>query len=133
MDELCLFNQFLVSNSTLWVYGGDKLLFRSNRRGLQPLLEYIDKLVPSRDEIKIFDEIMGNAAALLSVKAGCKKVHSPLGSKSAIRTLRHYNIQYHIDNITLYIRNHEGKDICPMEKLSIGKGPQKFYATVRLL
>jgi len=132
LDELCLFNQFLMSNSTLWIYNGDKLLFTSNRRGLQPLLEYIDKLVPFQSEIKIFDKIMGNAAALLSVKAGCKKVYSPLGSEFAIKTLRRYSVQYHIDSIIPYIPNHERKDMCPMEKLSIGKSPEEFYETARL-
>ena len=130
MDELCLFNQFLVSNNTLWVYNGERLLFTSNRRGLQPLLEYIDKFVPFQDEIKIFDKIMGSAAALLSVKASCKKVYSPLGSELAIKTLRYYNIPYHIDSIIPYIQNHEGKDMCPMEKLSLNKSPEEFYQII---
>ncbi len=133
MDEISLLNQFLVSNNTLWVYNGDRLLFTSSRRGLQPLLEYINKSVPFQDEIKIFDKLIGNAAALLAVKAGCKKIYSPLGSELAIKTLCYYDIQHHIDSITPYIQNHEREDMCPMEKLSINKDPEEFYEAARFL
>ncbi len=94
-----LFNDFLISTDTLRVYDGDRLLFTSNKDGLQPLLEYVDRIVPHRDEIKIFDKIMGNAVALLSVKAGGKKVYSPLGSELAIKTLSDYSVKYHFTEI----------------------------------
>jgi len=126
-----LFNDFLISADTLWVYDGDRLLFTSNKDGLQPLLEYIDRIVPYQNEIKIFDKIMGNAAALLSVKADCRKVYSPLGSQLAIKTLGDYNAEYHFIKIVPYIQNREGEGMCPMEKLSINKSPDEFYETVR--
>lgn len=127
-----LFNQFLMSGNTLWVYGGNTLLFTSSKPGLQSLLEYIGKAVPSQGVVKIFDKVVGNASALLSVKAGCKEIYSPLGSELAIKTLRSYNIQYHFGSITPYILNREGEDMCPMEKLSLNKSPEEFYESVRL-
>jgi len=129
--DTSLFNDFLISDDTLWVYDGDRLIFTSNKDGLQPLLEYIDRLVPCQDEIKIFDKIMGNAAALLSVKADCKKVYSPLGSQLAIKTLGNYNAEYHFTEIVPYIQNREGQGMCPLEKLSINKDPDEFYEAVR--
>ena len=126
-----LFDDFLISADTLWVYDGDRLLFTSNKDGLQPLLEYIDRIVPHQNEIKIFDKVMGNAAALLSVKAGCRKVYSPLGSQLAIKTLDDYNAKYHFARVVPYIQNREGVGVCPMVKLSINKSPDKFYETVR--
>ena len=126
-----LFNDFLISADTLWVYDGDSLIFTSNKDGLQPLLEYIDRIVPYQNEIKIFDKIMGNAAALLSVKADCRKVYSPLGSQLAIKTLGDYNAEYYFTKIVPYIQNREGQGMCPMEKLSINKSPEEFYEAVR--
>lgn len=126
-----LFNDFLISADTLWVYDGDRLIFTSNKDGLQPLLEYIDRIVPYQSEIKIFDKIMGNAAALLSVKADCRKVYSPLGSQLAIKTLGDYNAEYYFTKIVPYIQNREGQGMCPMEKLSINKSPEEFYEAVR--
>ena len=128
-----LFNDFLISADTLRVYDGDRLLFTSNKDGLQPLLEYIDRAVSYQDEIRIFDKIMGNAAALLSVKADGKKVYSPLGSELAIKTLNSYNIEYYFTGIVPYIQNHGGQGMCPMERLSINKNPEEFYEVLRRL
>ena len=66
---------------------------------------------------------MGNAAALLSVKASGKKVYSPLGSELAIKTLSDYSVAYHFTEIVPYIQNRERQGMCPLEKLSINKRP----------
>lgn len=131
--DTSLFNDFLTSANTLRVYDGDRLLFTSSKDGLQPLLEYVDGIVPYQDEIRIFDKIMGNAAALLSVKADGKKVYSPLGSELAIKTLSDYSVEYHFTEIVPYIQNREGQGMCPMEELSINKSPEEFYEVVRRL
>ena len=126
-----LFNEFLISGDTLWVYKEDSRLFISNRSGLLPLLEYIDKSAPYQRQVTVLDRIMGNAAALLSVKAGASKVYSPLGSELATGALDKYNIEYHLNEIVPYIRNRNGADMCPMEKLSINKSPEEFYEAVK--
>jgi len=125
-----LFSQFLISGDTLWVYEGDRRLFASNKGVLLPLLEYIDKFRQKR--VTILDKIMGNAAALLSVRAGAGKVYSPLGSKLAVNTLDRYNIEHHLGEIVPFIRARDGEDMCPMEKLSISmSSPDEFYEAVR--
>lgn len=129
--DMHLFNEFLISNDTLQVYKGNRLIFRSNKDGLLPLLDYIDKFVPYQKQVRIFDKIMGNAAALLSVKAACRKVYSPLGSELAIKTLSNHDIEYHLTEIVPHIQNRRGEDMCPMEKLSINKSPEEFYEIVR--
>ena len=125
-----LFHDFLTSGDTLRVYEGSNLLFASEKARLLPLFEYIDKFA-SGHHVVIFDKIMGNAAALLSVKAGCQKVYSPLGSQLAITTLDSYRIRYHLTEIVPYITRPNGEDMCPMEKLSIGKKPEEFCLEVR--
>jgi len=131
--ETSLFNNFVLSTDTLWVYDGNRLLFTSSKDGLKPLLEYVDRVIPHQNKVKIFDKILGNAAALLAVKADCKKVYSPLGSELAIKTLSDYSIEYYFVKIMPYIQNREGKGMCPMEKLSIDKSPEEFYKEVRHL
>ena len=125
------YDEFLTSDDTLRVYKEDRLIFSSNTDGLLPLLDYIDKFASCHKQIEIFDKIMGNAAALLSVKAGCREVCSPTGSELAIRTLENYGIEYHLDEVVPYIQNRSGEDMCPMEKLSIDKSPGEFYEAVR--
>jgi len=125
-----LFNKFSIGSDTLQVYKGSKLLFASNKDRLSPLLEYIDRFAHYQ-RVVIFDKIMGNAAALLAVEAGCREVYSPLGSQLAIKTLDKYHIKYHLTEIVPYIQKPDGEDMCPMEKLSINREPEEFYELIR--
>jgi len=125
------FSEFLNSGDTLRVYDGNQLIFSSNKDRLLPLLEYIDNFANYYQQVVIFDKIMGNAAALLSVKAGCREVYSPLGSQLAIRTLDKYGIKYLITEIVPYIQKPNEEDMCPMEKLSINKEPEEFYEVIK--
>ena len=120
-----------MSNDSLQVYEGNKLLVASDKDGLLPLLEYIDRMAPYHQQVVIFDKIMGNAAALLSVKADCHEVYSPLGSQLAVTTLDRYGIKYHLTEIVPYIQKPNREDMCPMEKLSLNKEPEEFYEAAR--
>ncbi len=127
----CLFNDFLISGETFQIYEGSKLLFTSNRGGLLPLCEYIDRFNPYHHGTVAFDKIMGNAAALLCVKANCLQVYSPLGSQTAVKTLDTYGIRYHFTQIVPYIQQPHSEEMCQMEKLSIDKSPDEFYKIMR--
>ena len=128
---ISLFKEFLISNDTLRVYKDGKLLFGSTGDRLLPLMEYINDFCHDYRQVIVFDKIMGNAAALLSIKAGCQEVYSPLGSQFAIKTLDRYGIKYHVNEIVRYIQKTDGEDMCPTEKLSIDKGPEDFYEVMR--
>ena len=125
------FQKFLMSSDSLHVYKANKIIFTSDKAGLLPLLEYIDRFSLCHQQVTIFDKIMGNGAALLSILANCQKVYSPLGSQLAINTLDKYLISYHITNTVPYIRKTPRGEMCPMEKLSLHKDLEEFYAAVR--
>ena len=126
-----LYNEFLRSGDSFQVYKGANLLFASKKDRLMPLLEYIDSYAPRYQQIVAFDKIIGNAAALLAVKAGCHEVYSPLGSQFAINTLDKYDIIYHFTEIIPYIQKPSGEDMCPMEKMSFNKEPEEFYKAIK--
>ena len=96
-----------------------------------PLLEYIERLAPRHQPVAILDKIMGNAAALLSIKAGGQEVYSPLGSQLAVKTLGKYGVKYHLTEIVPCIQKPGGQDMCPMEQLSLDKEPEEFYQIVK--
>jgi hypothetical protein len=126
------YKTFLTSGDTLRVYRGNKLVFSSQKDRLLPLMEYIkEQHHASLQPVTIFDRIMGNAAACLTVKANGKEVYSPLGSELGIKTLRQHDITYHLDKIVPYIVRDDGKDMCPMEKLSMDKTPEEFYQEMK--
>ena len=123
-----LFQDFLKSNNTLAVYENGSMIFTSEKDRLLPLLDFMKEFgVNGRDNMVVFDKIIGNAAALLSIRAGCSEVYSPMGSELAIDTLDKYNITHNITELIPYIKQANGVDMCPMEKLSIGKDPEEFY------
>ncbi len=126
-----LFSVFLDSDDTLRIYQDEILLFSSEKDRLVPLMEYLADCSPGRQPVTIFDKVMGNAAALLAVKANCREVYSPLGSELAIKTLEKHNIAYHLSETVPYIQRPDGKGMCPMEKLSIGKEPEEFYREMK--
>ena len=126
-----LFDTFMVSGDTMQAYEDDKLVFSSKKDRLLPLLEYIDSPAHHHQQVVIFDKIMGNAAALLSVKVGCQEVYSPLGSQLAVKTLDKYGVRYYLSEIVPYIQQANRQDMCPMEKLSIDKEPEEFYKAIK--
>ncbi len=126
-----LFSAFLDSDDTLRIYRDETLIFASAKDRLLPLMEYLAEHGRGKPPVTIFDKIMGNAAALLAVKAKCREVYSPLGSDLAIKTLEKHDIEYHLTEIVPYIQRPDGKGICPMEKLSIGKEPEEFYREMK--
>ncbi len=96
-----------------------------------PLMEYLGGAASQHKNVTIFDKVMGNAAALLSVKAGCREVRSPLGSELAVKTLDRYSITHHLTATVPFITQADGKTMCPMEKLSIDKEPEEFYRVLK--
>jgi len=126
-----LFEEFLAGGDSLRVYQGDKLVFASEEDGLLPLLEYIERYAAGHRQVVMFDKIMGNAAALLSVKAHCREVFNPLGSQLAVKTLDRYGIKHHISEIVPYIQRPGQEEMCPMEMLSLDKTPDEFYEAVK--
>jgi len=125
-----LFHEFVAGDDTLRVYKGDKLVFSSKKDRLLPLMEYLDRFASAHEGVVVFDKIIGNAAALLVVKSQCREVFSPLGSELAVQTLGKYGIAYHFTRIVPAIQRVDGEDMCPMEKLSIGKEPEEFHQTM---
>lgn len=126
-DELL--ERFLGSRDTLWVQKGTKLVFRSEKGQLVPLVEYIQAFVPRIRGVIVFDRVVGNAAALLLKKALCLKVYSPIASRAAVYTLQKLGIGYHFWKIAPCIM--QGNSICPMEEMSLGKSPDEFYEAVK--
>jgi hypothetical protein len=122
-----LFEEFLAGSDTLWIYDEGRLIFASSRGGVLPLVAYLADHGPRPRPVTLFDKVMGNAAALLSVRLNSRKVYSPLGSRLAVETLERYGIGYHLDEIVPFIRRADGEGMCPMEALSLGMGPGEFY------
>jgi hypothetical protein len=121
------FEEFLKSKDTVRVYKGNKLLFTSQKERLLPLLEYAKLFLPYEKDVTVFDRVVGNAAALLLKKILCSEVFSPLGSEMGIQALNSFGIKYHFREIVPCIQDDTRQNMCPMEKMSLGKTSEEFY------
>jgi hypothetical protein len=126
-----LFDEFVAGSNTLRVYKGNKLIFASDKDRLLPLIEYLEKSGPRHRGVVIFDKILGRAAALLCIKANCREVWSPLGSRLATEVLGKRGIKYHLTSTVPCIQKPDQTEMCPMEALSIGKEPEEFYRLIK--
>jgi hypothetical protein len=121
-----LFVSFVQSKNTFMAFKRGRLIFTSQEERLFPVLNFISSNGSEQPWLTFFDKIAGNAAALLAVKAGCRRLYSPLGSENAVKTLEKAHIRYRIDYLVPFIQTPSG-EMCPMEKLSLGKSPEEFY------
>jgi len=128
-----LFNYFLASEDSLRVYRGTELIFNSKDSGLAPLVDYVTRFAAGTEGVLILDRVVGNAAALLLKLVHCTEVWSSLGSERAAETLNSFGIRYHFVTKVPYILNRQNSDICPFEKLSMGKTPDEFYEAIKVL
>jgi hypothetical protein len=122
---------FLNSSDTLRVYKGARLIFSSDKDRLAPLVDFLKDFGPERGQACFLDRVVGNAAALLLVKAGCSDVYSEIGSELAAHTLNDAGIIFEFKQTVPFIINQRGDDMCPMEKLSQGKTPETFWNELR--
>ena len=125
------FHEFIKSRDTFRVYKGSRLLFASCKDRLVPMVEYIETRAPYVDGVTVYDRIVGNAAALLLKTIRCRSVFSVLGSENAIRTLKSAVIKYRFDETVDCIMNDSGQDMCPMERMSLGKSPDEFLKALK--
>ena len=126
-----LFEDFATCQDTLRIYQDGKLVFSSQKDRLLPLMEYMETSPENHGQVTVMDKLVGNAAALLAIKAGCSEVFSPLGSELAVETMNKFDIEHHIATLVPRILKDDGTDFCPMEKLSIGKTPEEFYQVMK--
>ncbi len=126
-----LYKDFITSDDTLRIYDGETLIFSSRKDRLLPLMEYIAAGESGGRGVTVYDKVMGNGAALLAIKLHAREVYSPLGSELAVKTLKKNGIDYHLDKIVPHIKRPDGRGLCPMEELSIGKDPEEFYRALK--
>lgn len=125
------FKKFISSSWGLEIWRRGEIIFRSKKLGVKGLLDFIIEHGRRHRNLVIFDKIVGQGAALLAVYLGVKEVYGAVGSKLAAEVLRKYKIKFCFQQTIPCILNKNKTDICPIEKLSLDKTPEKFYYCLR--
>jgi hypothetical protein len=104
----------------------NKIIYRSKKEGLQPLIFCLKYRENNLKNSLVFDKIIGRAAAFLMIHGKIKSIMTPVISRSAIREFKKNRINVKYGSITEKIMNKSGNDLCPMEKLSRNKKADEF-------
>jgi len=93
------------------------ILTKKQGDGMRPILEAINELREDMQGSIVGDRILGKASALLCVYSKVNGVYSPQATKTAIAVLIRAGIPGQTDEIIPFIKNREGDDVCPFEKM----------------
>ena len=93
---------------------GEGSVYKSDRRGVAPLLELLDNGTRVTG-FSAADRVVGKATAFLYCLLGVKTVYAKVMSKSAAEVLTRMGIAHSWDTLVEGIQNRQKNGPCPME------------------
>lgn len=131
MNNLERAKELLKSSESTCVCCSDEDTLISKKRGVAPLIEWLDE-GKNLKEYSAADKVVGNGAAFLYILLEVKELHANVISKSALETLNRYQIAITYDILTEAIRNRENTGFCPIETAVVGiTSPDKALNAIR--
>ena len=106
-------------NYTCVIAQSNEIVFTSNKRGVAPLVEFIQDIKQSGEYV-LADKVIGKAAALLCIKSNIKTVFTSIISTPAIEVFKANGVYFEYDTEVPVIQNRTQTGLCPMESLSAG-------------
>lgn len=131
MNNLERAKELLKSSESTCVCCSDEDTLISKKRGVAPLIEWLDE-GKNLKEYSAADKVVGNGAAFLYILLEVKELYANVISKSALETLNRYQIAITYDILTEAIRNRENTGFCPIETAVVGiTSPDKALTAIR--
>ena len=93
---------------------GEARVFKSDRRGVAPLLELLNSGADTAGCVAA-DRVVGKATAFLYCLLGVRQVHALVMSRPAAAVLEECGIVYRYDTLVDGIQNRQKDGPCPME------------------
>jgi hypothetical protein len=100
--------------------------------GVKPFLELIEDMGEDIHGTVVGDRILGKASAMLCRYSKVKGVYSPQGTKTGIALLIMGGVPCQVDQLIPFIKNRDGSDMCPFEKMLEGVDtPKEAYKVLK--
>ena len=107
-------------------------LLISEKRGILPMIEWLEEDPECLRGASVADRIVGRAAAMIMVYAGVREVFASVISNGAIELLKDAGISVTYSMSAIAISNRRGDGICPMERLVAPvREPEAAYKKLR--
>ncbi len=108
---------------------GDKIIFSSERRGLQPLIDCLKNYSQKKEKLVLHDKVIGLAAAKLIVYAAIiSSVCTRLASQPAKKFLEDSSIKIFAEEVVKNILTRDGSSICPGEIIAMNTQEPDAFA-----
>lgn len=93
----------------------DGSIYRSNQRGIRPLMDWLEHMPEILKDGSIADRVIGKAAAFLMIYGGIKEVYTELISQPALEILAANGIPCDYEKVVPRVLNRDRTGLCPME------------------
>ncbi|MDE6833998.1 MAG: DUF1893 domain-containing protein [Ruminococcus sp.] len=131
MNNLKRAENILKSNDFTCVCCSDTETLTSNKRGVAPLLEWLDT-GKNLHEFSVADKVIGKGASFLYVLIGVREIYTDVISRPAIEILENNDIPVTYGTLTEAIRNRDNTGFCPIETAVSGiTEPHQALVTIR--
>ncbi|HIW72699.1 MAG TPA: DUF1893 domain-containing protein [Firmicutes bacterium] len=117
MEEAKALYALLENEGLTCVVSRDGALFRSEERGVRPLLHWLRADPAFCRGGLAADRVVGKAAAMLFVYGGIRAVYAGVVSEPALAVLRRAGVEADYGKLVPYIINRDRTGRCPMETL----------------
>lgn len=120
LDDIKLAKKTLLNGEyTLVAVKDGKIIYRSTDKGIKPMFIFTRDLKRVAKNASVADRVIGEGAALLCSDLGLKEVYAGLISEGGMEVFDSKGINYSYDKSCEYIKNRDGSDYCPVEKISM--------------
>ncbi len=133
IEDMDLAREVLTKNNySIVVVKNGNVLIKKDGDVIRSTLEAIEELKEEIQDSIVGDRILGKASALLCRYSKIKGVYSTQATKTAIAVLIIAGIPSQIDEMIPYIKNRDGSDDCPFEKMLLNiDSPEEAYEILR--
>jgi hypothetical protein len=121
--------------SKVWAFAlvkENEIFYKSKKQRLEPLLFCLRKYKKQMRGARVFDKVVGCAAARLLLYGRVSEVLTPTISRRALLILQRGGAKVEYRKIVKNILNQKGDDLCPMEKLSRIKSAKNFIKFMKV-
>lgn len=115
LDLLQAEQMLMQENLTCVVLQDDKMVFRSNASGLEPLMEYRAMEPQGRNRILV-DRVVGRAAAYLAVSMGIRHVVTTLVCVGALDIFDQHAVQCTYRYVIRHVTDRSGQHQCEFDQ-----------------
>lgn len=120
------------SDYSVVVIKNNQIICKKKGNGIRPILESIEELGENVHGCIIADRVLGKASAFLCLYSKAKAVYSPQATKTAIALLLISGIPSQADCLIPRIKNRDGTDMCPFEKMLKNiSSPEEAYKILK--